>query len=406
MTEKVVLCPAALRFLLAHRTSEVGAMGEFHGIELDQLILTGPRLSLRAWRADDAGRVEQIMRDGRMFDYLALPNPYTAEDAHRFVCQRGNAGRRTGAGLGSAVIDSRSGQVVGSVELQLTGEPDLGYWIAPDARGRGYAAEATRVLAQWAFAHGLERVQLRCDVRNLASARTALAAGFRYEGTQRDYRQRPPDGARTGAVRDMACFARLGSDPDGRVEPTFPALPPGGLDDAVLTVRAMLPGDAAGFLEQERDPVTVATGFTGTPPEAAAVRRMAARAGLDWLVGQGAPITIADNATGRFAGSIRLRLAGPPGVGGIGYAIHPDFRGRGYTARALRLVIPWALGPGGFARLELGAKRENIASQRAAEAAGFAPDGIRAARLRNPDGSFTDEVRFALVAQTLRRSGE
>ena len=56
-----------------------------------------------------------------------------------------------------------------------------------------------------------------------------------------------------------------------------------------------------------------------------------------------------------------------------------------------------AFADGGFARLELGAKTANLASRRAALAAGFAPDGVRAARLRNPDGSYSDEVRFALI---------
>jgi RimJ/RimL family protein N-acetyltransferase len=65
--------------------------------------------------------------------------------------------------------------------------------------------------------------------------------------------------------------------------------------------------------------------------------------------------------------------------------------------------VPWAFDVAGFARLELGAKAWNVASQRAALRAGFEPDGVRAARLRNPDGSFSDEVRFALVNPAIRR---
>jgi RimJ/RimL family protein N-acetyltransferase len=77
--------------------------------------------------------------------------------------------------------------------------------------------------------------------------------------------------------------------------------------------------------------------------------------------------------------------------------VHPDFRGRGYTTRALRLVAEWAFAQAGFVRLELGAKLHNVASQRAAAAAGFEPDGVAAARLRNADGTFSDEARYALV---------
>jgi RimJ/RimL family protein N-acetyltransferase len=114
-------------------------------------------------------------------------------------------------------------------------------------------------------------------------------------------------------------------------------------------------------------------------------------------------MAIVDERTGRYAGDISLRQAGPPQVGEFGYAVHPDFRGRGYTTRALRLVTAWAFETGGFVRLELGAKAGNVASQKAASNAGYQSDGVAAARLRNPDGSFSDEVRFALTSPRIRR---
>jgi RimJ/RimL family protein N-acetyltransferase len=113
-------------------------------------------------------------------------------------------------------------------------------------------------------------------------------------------------------------------------------------------------------------------------------------------------MAMVDLATGAVAGTLDLRLAGPPQVGGVGYVVHPRFRGRGYTTRALRLLVPWAFETAGLARLELGAKAGNVASQRAAAAAGFQPDGVQQARLRNPDGTFSDEVRFALVSPRYR----
>jgi RimJ/RimL family protein N-acetyltransferase len=113
-------------------------------------------------------------------------------------------------------------------------------------------------------------------------------------------------------------------------------------------------------------------------------------------------MSIVDVATGSIAGNMQLRKVGPPSIAGVGYGVHPAFRGRGYTARALRLLAAWAFADGGFARLELGAKQDNVASQRAAASGGFEPDGVRRARLRNPDGTFSDEVRFALVAPQYR----
>jgi RimJ/RimL family protein N-acetyltransferase len=124
---------------------------------------------------------------------------------------------------------------------------------------------------------------------------------------------------------------------------------------------------------------------------------------LQWLVGATASMAIVDEATGHFAGELDVRHGGPPQVGNIGYTVDPAFRGRGYTTRALRLLIPWAFDTAGFARLELGAKADNVASQKAALHAGFEPDGVMQARLRNPDGSFSDEVRFALTSPRIRR---
>jgi RimJ/RimL family protein N-acetyltransferase len=202
---------------------------------------------------------------------------------------------------------------------------------------------------------------------------------------------------------DLARFARLATDPADPVPPALPRLADGELADGVLALRVQRREDAAQALEAE-DAEAVRWGFTGEPPTLEQVEAGCARAALEWLVGGAAQLSVIDVATGRVAGHLTLRRSGPPQVGGIGYSVHPDFRGRGYTARALSLLIPWAFDHAGMARLELGAKTGNVASQRAAARAGFEPDGIRRGRLRNADGSFSDEVRYALLNPDLRFS--
>lgn len=377
-------------------------MADYHGVELAALELSSERLTLRPWRPDDAPAVLRTMQHRAMHEFLAVPDPYTQAAAVEFVTKLGDEGRADGTGLGCAVVESAAGRFVGSAALRLpTGlraDADIGYWVAPAAQGNGYAAEVTRTLAEWAFAHDVYRVELHCDVRNLASARTALSAGFAFEGVRRDYL--PTAAGRMG----LATFARTAQDGGASIAPSFARLPPGGLSDGTLTLRTIEAADASALAGAE-DPVALAIGFTGRPHTPAEVRRSAARAGLDWLVGSAAPLAMVDVDTGRCAGSLRLRLAGPPNIGGIGYAVHPDFRGRGYTARALRLLVPWAFDAAGFARLELGAKVGNAASLRAAQHAGFGADGVRRSRLRNPDGTFSDEVRYALVNPSLTSDG-
>jgi RimJ/RimL family protein N-acetyltransferase len=371
-------------------------MGRFRGVELDDVELTSERLVLRRWRRDDADRLYSVMQDGSMSRFLALPDPYSRAAALRWVSGLGDEGRADGSGLGAAVAERETGRLVGSCALRLTGDAEIGYWIAPDARGHGYAAEVTRRLSAWGFGLGLRRVRLACDVRNLASARTALAAGFRFEGISRDGVVSAGDGSVPELRGELARFGRVAGDPAGRVPYAFTPLPADGLTDGVLQLRTTAADDAPALVGTD-DELTLRWSFTGVAHSVEQVRESAASAGLEWLVGRVAVFSMVDVASGRLAGSLRVRQAGPPQVGGIGYVVHPDFRGRGYTARALTLLVPWAFGPADFARLELGAKEGNEASLRAAAAAGFVPDGVRARRLRNPDGSFSNEVRYALV---------
>lgn len=363
-------------------------MGLYRGIELDDVELASSRLLLRRWRPADAVDVQAIMTDRSMYEFLALPDPYTPEVATTFVTDIGHEGRGEGRGLGCAVVEHGSGRLVGAAALRLASEANVGYWIAPAARGHGYAAEAVRIMLDWGFGLGLHRVHLDCDVRNLASVRTAMAAGFAFEGVLR--------GAGATPQIDIARFARLAGEAGKPVSPAFPLLPAGGLSDGVVSVRLLQAGDAADLRESE-DEVAQGWAFTHETPSAVQDARHAADSGLDWLVGRQARMAIVDVPSGRFAGTITLRSPGPPGIGAFGYGVHPAFRGRGYTSRALRLVTTWAFESAGLARLELGAKRANVASQRAALSAGFVVEAERPARLRNPDGGFGDEVIFGLV---------
>ncbi|TCU42310.1 GNAT family N-acetyltransferase [Curtobacterium sp. PhB146] len=81
------------------------------------------------------------------------------------------------------------------------------YWLAGGARGRGYASQALRAVADWGFHSGLFRLELGHRVHNPASCRVASAAGFLAEGIERQK-------LRYGAERfDVETHARLASDP-------------------------------------------------------------------------------------------------------------------------------------------------------------------------------------------------
>lgn len=381
-------------------------MGQWNGVELDGLVLHTGRLTLRPWQPGDADAVEAVMADERMHHHLPLPRPYTAADARSFVTEHGQAGRAAGSRLDCAIAENTTGRLVGSATLQLPSADDgatdaeIGYWVAVGHWGRGFATEAVGALARFGFGNGLARVAIRCEVRNTASAAVALKAGFAFEGISRAALRgaRNPVAANSVAstsVLDAAIFARTATDPDAPVSPSWPVFEPA--TDGVVTVRPAVPADWPVLLAEVNNEASRQWSLFDRPmPEAAAVG-MAGRAGLDRLVSGQYLLLICDAATGAGAGTLGLRRSGPPGVVATGYGVLPEFRGRGFTTRALRLLTDWAFSQAGIDRLELGCKVGNVASARAALSAGFTEEGRRAGRLRNPDGSYSDELVFGLV---------
>jgi ribosomal-protein-alanine N-acetyltransferase len=64
-------------------------------------------------------------------------------------------------------------------------EVELGYAVAPAARGRGVATQTLRQLTRWAFDQGMQRVTALISPDNHASSRVAQNAGYTFEGVLR-----------------------------------------------------------------------------------------------------------------------------------------------------------------------------------------------------------------------------
>ncbi len=83
------------------------------------------------------------------------------------------------------IFDVQSGELLGSCGLRdVEGDrAEIGYWVKREARGRGVATRAVRLVTEWGLGQvGLSRIQLQADVRNLASQRVAHKAGYRWQG--------------------------------------------------------------------------------------------------------------------------------------------------------------------------------------------------------------------------------
>jgi RimJ/RimL family protein N-acetyltransferase len=69
---------------------------------------------------------------------------------------------------------------------QGEGGAEIGYWVAEDATGSGYATELSAVLTRVGFAcFGLDRIEIRVDPANAVSERVPAKLGFQKEATLR-----------------------------------------------------------------------------------------------------------------------------------------------------------------------------------------------------------------------------
>ena len=120
-------------------------------------------------------------------------------------------GRIDGTREGFAVADAEDGRFLGiAVAFSIDREAqtvELGYIVAPGARGRGVAAAALGRLTEWAFTElGALRIELRISVHNEPSKRVAQRCGYRREGVLRSVYLK--DGVR----EDTELWSRLPSD--------------------------------------------------------------------------------------------------------------------------------------------------------------------------------------------------
>ncbi|MDX6451805.1 MAG: hypothetical protein QOH16_1854 [Gaiellaceae bacterium] len=108
------------------------------------------------------------------------------------------------------IADPDDDRYLGAIVLMRreadTGE--LAYVVAPEARGRGLAPRALRVVGEWAFAElGMQRLQLRIEPENEVSHAVALRAGYTREGTLRSAF------VVRGRRADVVMYSRLPTDP-------------------------------------------------------------------------------------------------------------------------------------------------------------------------------------------------
>jgi ribosomal-protein-alanine N-acetyltransferase len=107
---------------------------------------------------------------------------------------------------------------------------------------------------------------------------------------------------------------------------------------------------------------------------------------------------ICEKGVGRFIGSIGYTIADEPPLGKIvhmGYMLFPEYHGRGYMTEAVKKVIAFAFEKDGVLRITTGCHKENTASRRVIEKAGFRKEAEKIKAVFH-DGKMKDRLEFAI----------
>ncbi len=132
-------------------------------------ILQTERLTLRRLEARDAAPITEALQEIDVVRWIPrMPWPYTQADAETFIHE---VAAREDLTYGI----EHAGKLVGSV----SGERQLGYWLAKDAWGQGFATEASRAVLAKRFAQDDTPVPSGHRVGNARSRHVLTKLGFR-----------------------------------------------------------------------------------------------------------------------------------------------------------------------------------------------------------------------------------
>ena len=150
-------------------------------IPLPDPSLGDDEIALRPFDERDLDRLVEVCNDQAIAHYTFIPAPYSRTDAELFVSGQDER-RRAGDAIDLAIRDRREDELLGAKGMRVfrpeRASCEIGYWVAPAARGRGIAPRAVGMLARWALrALPVSLVELTPDVDNRASRRVAEKAG-------------------------------------------------------------------------------------------------------------------------------------------------------------------------------------------------------------------------------------
>jgi RimJ/RimL family protein N-acetyltransferase len=169
-----------------------------------------PAVRLVPFSAAHLDAFAPMTHDPDVLRYTRFPDPpeetFPREWLARYEAGRADGTRELFAMVGPAPEDELLGVGLAVDIDRAAGAVELGYLVAPGARGRGIGTAGVARLTRWALDEGLTRLVLRIDAENAASRKVAERCGYAFEGVEHDAELRP------GRRGDLTTYAFSSAD--------------------------------------------------------------------------------------------------------------------------------------------------------------------------------------------------
>ncbi len=144
--------------------------------------LVTTRLQFRQWKESDFNQIAEFYQDPVNSRFVG--GMKSAEASWRLMATY--IGHYELKGYSYLAIDSKETQaLIGTVGLwnsEPWPEPELGYWLLPQAQGKGYALEAGTAVLEFARSLNLPSLVSYIDPQNVPSKKLALKLGAIHSG--------------------------------------------------------------------------------------------------------------------------------------------------------------------------------------------------------------------------------
>lgn len=151
------------------------------------------RLTLSEFLSTDKARLVEHLNDRDIYDRtLRVPQPYTEEDADRWLGLVAKATKREGQPIQWAIRNADDDVIGGcgfdGLRIGKTHRAEIAYWLAKPYWGRGIMTATVQRVCEHGFAEfGLVRIIAHVFEFNIGSARVLEKCGFELEGRLRKH---------------------------------------------------------------------------------------------------------------------------------------------------------------------------------------------------------------------------